>query len=244
MAANGPPEIPPDLQLVVAASRAHTQDLVMAGLLHDLNGPLNNLGLTLTLLERALASATDPATGALASRLRRYLDTLAHESARLGAWSRTAAAAVHAAEPADAPAPLASLVEAARASLRHHATLSEVRLDVVHGAHDDVSVHGAPVVRAAMLAFLAAAIALAGPGGFVQVTLARSGADALVRIVLPGARVPAEVVRALDDTALVSASSVACDIVAGRALVDSVHGRASVRDDASASTIEIALRIA
>lgn len=232
----------PEMALVVAASRARTQDLVMAGLLHDLNGPLNNLGLTLNLLERALAASLDPSAGALATRLRRYLDTLAHESARLGAWSHAAADVMHPADPADATAPLASVIDSVRASLRHHATLSEVRLEVVHQAHDDVCVHGAPVVRAAMLAFLTAAIALAGPGGFVEVTLAGSGGNARIAIVLPGAHIAEDVMRAVQNMALVSASSIAGDIVAGRALVESLHGTASVGHDTSAARIDVTLR--
>ena len=53
-----------DTALVVAISQANARQHVLAGLLHDLNGPLNNLGLTLTLLERTLepwliARATD-----------------------------------------------------------------------------------------------------------------------------------------------------------------------------------------
>ena len=244
MSDDGLPALSPEMTLAVAASRARTQDIVMAGLLHDLNGPLNNLGLTLNLLERALAASLAPSTGALATRLRRYLDTLAHESARLGAWSHAAAAALHPADPADATAPLASLVDGARASLRHHATLSEVRLEVVHEGQDEIIVHGAPVVRAALLAFLTAAIALAGPGGFVEVTAARSAGNARVSIVLPGARMTDDVARAVDDMALVSASSVAGDMVAGRALVESLHGTVSVRHDASALRIDVTLRAA
>ena len=73
-------------------------------------------------------------------------------------------------------------------------------------------------------------------------TVATSGGDGLVRIALPGVRIPHDVLRALDDTTLVSASSIAGDLVAGRALVESVHGNVSVHEDASAASIEVTLR--
>ena len=229
-----------DAALVVAASRARTQQHVLAGLIHDLNGPLNNLGLTLDLLERVL-SPRMAGPGDDGARLRRYLDTLRQEVARLAAWSHGAAELVHAGREPPPPAAPSATLEEARRLLRHHATLAEVRLEIGHVDDADARVDDPAAVRAALIAFVCAAVALAEPGGSITLESFARVADVCLRIVIAPARASAEALRAFAAGMVTPESPVEGDLLAGRITVQSLRGTASLERAAGRAVIELTL---
>ena len=223
---------PLDAALAVDASRASVQEHVFLGLLHDLNGPLNNLVLTLALLERTLGAELGAEPGA---RARRYVAALGQEVARLAAWSREAAAAlIPSAE--GGPATTGALLHDAWRLLRHHATRCEVGL-VVETGRDATLAEGAGA-RAALLAFVAAAIDLAPPGATVTLTGDERAHRAIVRIAVAPAKARGE---STVPPTPVRAASAAGHLDAGRALVAALHGSTSMRTDGARTLLEITL---
>jgi signal transduction histidine kinase len=230
-----------DPALIVAASRARTQAILVAGLLHDLNGPLNNLRLTLELVTRVLAQHPDGDADAVASaRLRRYLDTLAQESTRITEWSRAAGAALGPGN-ATGPEALAVLLEEAQRLFRHHAALSEVRLESAAVSDGDVQVENAVATRALLATLLCAAIALAPAGAVVRIECAARHPHALVRVAIAPAHVPADATGALAQAEDAPRSPLAVDLASLRAQAASLNGEASLRTDARGAVIEVAL---
>jgi len=231
----------PDAALVIAASRARTQQIVFAGRLHDLNGPLNNLRLTLELLERALAQRRAGAASDADSRVRRYLDTLAQESGRVAAWSRDAAATIGDPSPQAEAGALAALIEEAGGLFRHPAALAEVRIEAGAPLADDVRIADVAAVRALLATFLCAAIAMAPAGAVVSLDGAAGDADATLRITIHPARVPADAARAFERPPQAPESPLEVDLLAGRLRAEALRGEATLGIDAGRATIDIAL---
>jgi len=235
------PARPADAALVIAASKAETRQHVLAGLLHDLNGPLNNLGLTLALLERALAPwLVEHAGDDLGVRLRRYMASLAVDASRLGSWSRGASAAVHPSISAE-PAAIAKLLDDAQRLLRHHATLAEVRLAVDAARGGDTSVDNGGAVSGALMSLIVAAISLARSGGAVSVANDAGAAQAIVRIGVEPARHTSVVTRAFAASTVTPTSATEMHLLAGRLQIESVRGTASMRIDGERVTLDVAL---
>ena len=246
-----------DSALIVAASRARTQEVIVAGLLHDLNGPLNTLRLTLELLERVLASRVSGDADASNPRVRRYLDTLREESARMTVWSRSASAAV-ASGTATERQGLRALLDEALRLLRHHAVLSEVRLEAgaateraaagdvaadieVADVAADIEVADVAATRALLATLVYAAIAVAPAGAVVQARIAAHGAQARVRVAVTPAAVPADAERAFARPQEAPDSALAVDLVSLRAQTEALQGHAFLHADAQGATLEIAL---
>ena len=235
-----PSATPVDPALVVAASRARTQEILVAGLLHDLNGPLNNVRLTLELLARVLArQPAGDADTAAAARVRRYLDTLTQESARMTAWTHVASAALAPAPAASAPDALAALLAEAQRLFRHHAALSEVRLDVASDTAAEMRVVDAAATRALLATLLCAAIALATAGGTVRVDALARDAHARVRAAIAPASDDAA--RALAHSQDAPRSPLELDLASVRVQARSLHGDSSLRVGEGAATLEVAL---
>jgi signal transduction histidine kinase len=213
---------------LVAASRSQAQDHVIAGLLHDVNGPLNNVSLTLSLLESAMGRlAHVDGLDELAARCRRYVDVLRTESARLVQWTREAGSAVHPGMPAGDPASLAELLGELQRMLRHHATLCGVSIEV--GVIDpmlQVAGDGGRV-RLALLDFLMAAIGFSAAGGRIAVSC-DAGDDSLrLCIDMPDATLPADAQRWLCHM-LATPPADAWPLVAGRLLIEEQGGSSAL----------------
>jgi signal transduction histidine kinase len=231
---------------LIAQCRARTRERVLPGLLHDLNAPLNNLGLTLTLLERALqaelrARSGDDGAGSgdddVPPRLRRYLDTLHQECRRMGARTRTMAAlAGPSMEPSDAR-DLREIVAEVPDLLRHYASLEEVRLEAAPGAADAAAVTNADVVREALLAIVAGAIARARPGGRVALEMVDGPSKAAMHISVTPA--PEGAARAPAPARPVEMPE--ADLAAGRALIEALGGTAQLDETQERSVITVAL---
>jgi signal transduction histidine kinase len=230
-----------DAELVIAASKADARQHVLTGLLHDLNGPLNNLGLTLALLERALAPwlvahAADETT----ERVRRYMASLAADASRLGSWSRATSATVHPSTAAE-PATLAQLLEEVHRLLRHHATLAEVRLAVDAARGGDARVEDARAASAALLSLVVAAVSLARTGGAVTVASDADASKAIVRIAVQPARRTSAVAKALASTPGTPSSTTEMHLLAGRLQVESLRGTATTSIDDERVAIDVTL---
>jgi hypothetical protein len=231
----------PDPALVVAASRAHAQEVMVASLLHDLNGLLNSVHLTLELLERALAQraqgGSDAATDA---RTRRYLDTLKQEAARVTAWSRAAGAAI--APPGAGEArDLVAVVAEAQRLFHHHAAVANVRVESVTAGVEDVRVDDVAATRALLATLLCAAIAMASSDGLVRIELGADETRARLLVTVAPAVVTADAARALADPQHAPRSTLEADLWSVRAQAESLRGAASLRTDAKGVVLEVAL---
>lgn len=182
--------------VLIGASRAQALQHVLAGMLHDLNAPLNNLTLTLALLDGALARM--PADDAPLERCRRYAATLEHETRRLSDSARAMRAAVTPEETASGDAPIAALLHDAQHALRQHATLHEVRVSIGAAAADLRAAGDIGLLRLALLDLLLTAIGVTAPGGDIVVTPRRERDDLRVDISARAAHVPAAALRTLD----------------------------------------------
>lgn len=230
-----------DGDAVVAASHASTQQHVLAGLLHDLNGPLNNLGLTLALLERALEPLLAERAGTDANvRVRRYLSTLTQEAARLTTWSRAAATTVHPPGMTE-PALLREVLDDVHRSLRHHATLAETRLVVDASRAADVGVSDGAAARAALRSFVVGGVGVAHSAGTVSMAGDVRGETAVVRMVVEPVRDLALIARAFASVAVSPASPVEAHFLAGRLQAEALHGSASMRAESARVDIEMVL---
>lgn len=213
---------------LVEASRCRAQQHVLGGLVHDLNGPLNNLTLTLALMEGVIARhPPDAPAEAAFARLRRYLATLQGESARLAANAQGMGAMLHAESCPPVHVPLGPVLDEVRARLRHHAALREVDLEVAP-VDGETTAHLDPgALRLALIDLTLAAIACAT--GRARITLQASAAAATVTVgieVSPAVLPPAAV--AAFDALVVAPASEWLELVAGRLIVMQQGGRATL----------------
>jgi signal transduction histidine kinase len=235
---------PADAELIVAASQAEARQHVLSGLLHDLNGPLNNLGLTLALLERTLTPwLATQAAGELGERVRRYIASLTADTSRLGSWSRAASTAVHPSLNAELTT-VAELRERIHRLLRHHATIAEVRLALDPAQGGDTSLADGGGVTGGLLSLVVAAIALVDVGGSVTLTGDGPGAATTVRIVIDPARTSSALTRAFAPTPVSPSSHLERHLLAGRLQIESVGGQVSKRVDGARVVLDVALRAA
>jgi signal transduction histidine kinase len=214
---------------LIAASRADTSQQVLAGLLHDLNGPLNNLSLTLALLSGTLSRVTaqQPDDATLA-RCRRYVDTLTAETQRFSDSARALGAAIVPPEASTGSIALSSLLQHAQRALRHHASLREVHLSIASAAAD-LAVAGDPdLLKLALVDLLVTAIDATAPGGEIAVTPDDAGGTLRVRIVARAARIALD--RALDEMLSMPRSQSVC-FVAARRILELHGGSATLRAD-------------
>jgi signal transduction histidine kinase len=230
--------------MVVRASRGDVQQHVLGGLLHDLNGPLNNIALTLALVSagiaRQFAAAPDPAI----ARLARQVATLEAEVARLADSSQAMGRVLQeetggvAAE----PVPLDALVVEVRRRLRHHAALHDIVLD------DAVMEDKGAVVRAereslqlALSALLLGACGACRADARISIRTARRDADVVVTITARPAALPADV-QASIDAMVVPPPPAALNLAAGRLVAQNNGGLVTIASGADHLVIDIAFR--
>lgn len=235
----------PHRHMLVQASRCGVQQHVLGGLLHDLNGPLNTIALTLALVSSLVGRqlAADP-DDALALRVARHVAMLEAEARRLGASSQSMSSVLHAEEGDAQTFALGELIEEARRQLRHHATLHDIALEHV-GDGGGALVHTArEPLRFALLALLLSACAMCDRGGRVVVSGFCRGDDAVVDIAARPAVLPAAA-RAAFDAPLVSPASEWLHLAAGRLVVTRTGGTVDlVARNADEVAIEIAMHAA
>lgn len=150
------------------AARARRQEALTAGFLHDLNGPLNNVNLTLALLDATLGRARAAAPGdGLLDRCQRHVALLQAESLRLQQWSRVVGNVLLAPEGAEPRADLLVLLGEVHRMVRHQAALHELMLSVA--APEGVMVAIDPWhLRLLLLDVLAPLVELGAPGTIIE----------------------------------------------------------------------------
>jgi len=230
--------------MLLRASRCEVQQHVLAGLLHDLNGPLNTIALTLALVSSGVArsAAAAPADAALA-RLARHVATLEAEMQRLAdssqAMSRTLQEALQ--ESVAEPLVLAPLVVEARRRLRHHAALRDIVVDEVVAADDGVVVHaGRDALQLALSALLLGACAACERDARVALRTDRRGDQAIVTIAARPASLPGDV-RAALEAMVVPPPRAALHLAAGRLAARAQGGLVSFAFGEDEIVIDVAL---
>lgn len=215
---------------VLLASQARTQAYVLASLAHEMNGPLNNLGLTLALLDAAIArlpsGALDPDA---ATRLQRYLDVLKNENGKLTHIGRELSALAAPISGNAGRVDVAALWREVHRVLRHEATTREIGLRLDMPEQPLWVLGDAALIRLAALNFLTCVIEVTAPGGSVAVSIARQGDDAsaTVRIEAAGARLPAAVMQEFYRLLLVPESDF-IGLIAGRVIIEAQGGEVSL----------------
>jgi len=225
----------PDRIALVEAARARRQEQLVAGYLHDFNGPLNNFNLTLALLEATVTRALASAPGDVAlTRCERHIGLLQNESRRLLAWSRGVAAGLIPPEVPGAHIELGPLLEELARTLRHHAALHEVTI-AVQAADAVVTLAADPwQLRLALLHLTSALIALAEPGSRVDIGVRTDASCAHLELASTATTAPPALLDDDRDIARESDTRLA-DLVAGGIAVEAIGGTASMTRDAHAA---------
>jgi signal transduction histidine kinase len=231
--------------MLIAASRWEASRHVLSGRLHDLNGPLNNLTLTLALLSAALPPmAAQPTDDVALQRCRRYADTLALEARRLAEGARAISAAIVPAEPSAGVAPVSTLLRDAQHTLRHHASMHEVRVSVdTKPAADFASSGDLDLLQLALVGLLLTALAATDPGGEIMVTPADAGGGLLLTRARV-AREPVDGAAAASGLMLVSPRAQWLCYAAARRILELHGGGATLHAEPDTLLIEARMPIA
>ena len=230
-----------DTRTLLQASRCAVQQHVLGGLLHDLNGPLNNIALTLALVSATVArqAAAAPDDG-LVARLTRHVTTLEAELRRLASSSHAMAGVLHGTGAEPEPVVLRELAGEAVRQLRHHAALHDVALEQAVAGDDVAVVADRDMLRFALLALMLAACALCAPGARIVLEARRRGGDAVAVLTACPAAL-ADAGRAAFDAPLVSPRAEWLHLVAGRVAVAAQGGRITL---ASSAHDEVVIELA
>ena len=228
---------------LLQASRCAVQQHVLGGLLHDLNGPLNNIALTLALLSATVAREVAASPGdAGVQRLVRHAGTLETELRRLTACSHAMSSVLHAEGAGPEPVVLHDMALEVQRQLRHHAAMHEITLDATGEADGTAVDADRDMLRFALLALVLALCGVCAPGARVALDARRRGDDDVVRISARPATL-SDAGRAAFDSAVVSPPSEWLHLVAGRAAATAQGALVSLasgeRDEV---VIEVALR--
>jgi signal transduction histidine kinase len=229
---------------LIAASRANASRHVLAGLLHDLNGPLNNLNLTLALLSGTLPRiATQQPADAALERCCRHADTMADQTRRFSEGARAMSAAVAPAEHAAGVALVSALLHDAQNALRHHASLREVRTSIAPAAPGLAVSGDLDLLRLALVDLLLTAIDETTAGGDITVTADDADGGLCLRIRARAAPVNGGGPDAGGDM-LASPSAQWLGYVAARRILELHGGSATLHADADALVIEARMPLA
>jgi signal transduction histidine kinase len=219
----------------VMASECEANRYVIAGLVHDAKGPLNNLHLTLALL----ASATErlaalPEQQELLARCRRYIGVMLAEETRLTACLHDVHALAERHEPVSERVDIVALLRQAERLLRHEARLRETRIDFASPEHA-WSCGDPHRLKLAMLAFCACIVNVARPASTVSIRI-DVDADGPIHVNVTGSDIamPATLTRTLFRLSEVAASDHVA-VLAGRTIVEAHGGEVSLVDDGDAS---------
>jgi len=219
---------------ILLASQARVQEHVLGSLLHDINGPLNNFTLTLTLLEATLgrvAPGTLPSD--LDARVHRYIDVLKGEAKRLAYCARELSAVSMPLQSSPGRVDFAGLFRDVQRVLRHEATAREIGLDVHVPAHPVWGVGEPGMLRLAALDFLICLMDVTAPAGRISIVVDPEPREsrAIVRITAENAQLPDEVMKEFYRLMFVPDSDY-IGLVAGRLIIEQQGGEAVLRADA------------
>jgi len=219
------------------ASECEATRHVIASLVHDAKGPLNNLHLTLALLAAVIGKmeASQDISQALA-RCRRYVDVMQTEETRLASCLTD----IHQlSQPADETADrvdVATLVRDVGQLLRHEARIREANLevDVQQPAWAFGNRHR---LHLALLAFCACVLGSARSRSSVTMRVADGGTIGDVRIDIVGSDVamPLAMSRAFFRLAGVAASDYP-SVLAGRSIIEAQGGEVALVGDGDSTT--------
>lgn len=213
----------------VKASECHGNRHLLANLVHDAKGPLNNIHLTLALLTSTIARM-DPASDprGLIGRCQRYLDVMQTEEHRLSARLNDIHALTQRADATIERIEIGGLVREVVRLLRHEARIRDATIDVDVAAGPAWTFGVAHQLQLALLAFCESVVEASRPASTIIVRLladTQSG-DVTVKLVGSSAMPP-------DVTANLYRIGVTADvtseaIVAGRIIIEAHGGNVAI----------------
>ena len=221
------------------ASECEANRHLIAGLVHDAKGPLNNLHLTLALLAAAVGkmeASNDNSNSQLLARCRRYIDVMQTEETRLAACLTD----IHqiSQPPDDTPdrVDVSSLLRDVGRLLRHEVRIREATLevDVQQPAWTFGNRHR---LHLALLAFCACVLEAARPGSTITLRVADGSDIARMRVDIFGSNValPPAMTRAFFRVGGVAASDYP-GVLAGRAIIEAQGGHVALVSRGDATT--------
>ena len=209
----------------VKASECHGNRHLIANLVHDAKGPLNNIHLTLALLTSTIGRM-DPAIDprGLIGRCQRYLDVMQTEEHRLSARLNDIHALTQSADAAIERIDVGELVREVARLLRHEARIRDTKIDVDVASGPAWTLGDAHQLQLAFLAFCDCVVEAARPASTIAVRLLADSQSGDVTVKLVGTSVAMPV----DVTANLYRISASADvnteaIVAGRIIIEA-HG--------------------
>jgi hypothetical protein len=221
----------------IMASECDANRHLIAGLVHDAKGPLNNLHLTLALLAAAMSrmgSSSDP-DGTLA-RCRRYVDVMQTEETRLGSCLNDIHALSLRSDSAPEPLDVGVLVRAVARLLRHEARVREAKLEIDVPA--PAWTFGDPHrLHLALLAFSACLLEAARPGALIALRVDDGGGAHDLRIDIVGrdVTIPPALKAAFFRVSGVAASDFP-GVLAGRTIIEAQGGDVALVGDGRTAT--------
>lgn len=152
---------------VLLASEAKLHRTLLAGLVHAARGPLNNFNLTLALLDHQVARSQAPDAPETLARLKRYVEVLRTETARLARGLDDIHALTEQHEPTRETMDLCAMLRECARVLRHDATLREISLDVDAPDTPVLAIGDPPLLQRAVLALTLYLLEIAQPGSCI-----------------------------------------------------------------------------
>ena len=222
------------------ASECEANRQVIASLVHDAKGPLNNLHLTLALLASALArmEASNAPAETLA-RCHRYVAVMQTEETRLTGCLNDIHALARRVDATPEHIDVGALLRNIAHVLRHEARLHEAKLqlDVAASAWTFGDPHQ---LRLALFAFCACLVEAARPMSVITLRVDAGGEVVLVSIVGTRVEIPAALTAALFRISGTAASDFH-GVLAGRTIVEAAGGDVTLVDDGTTAGFTIRL---
>ena len=223
----------PGDRVLLMASQAEADHHVLMGLVHAVNGPLNNFNLTLALFATSIARAkTASVAPETTARWTRYLDVLRNEAARLAGCVEDNHALTLPHEPAREAIDLCAMLRDCARVLRHDATIREIEL-VLDAPDAAIHALGDPrLVRLALLAFTIVLLDVTPSGGRIgsRLTRADGTSAAAIAITTSRATLPPDLVASLFRLSRTAESPFAAAI-AGRLIIEAQGGDVAIESD-------------
>jgi signal transduction histidine kinase len=222
------------------ASQSEANRHLIASLVHDAKGPLNNLHLTLALLASALARMeTSGGPTETLARCHRYVDVMQAEETRLAACLNDIHALARGVDATPERVDVAALLRDVAHVMRHEARLHEAKLqlDIATSAWTFGDSHQ---LQLALLAFCACLVAAARPTSVITLGVDADGDAVRVGIVATQVDIPAGLAPALFRISGIEASDFQ-GVLAGRTIVEAQGGDVTLVDDKTTAGFAIRL---
>lgn len=226
---------------LLAAGHAAVVGFLSSKIVHDLNGPANNIQIALSLLEAAvedlaLSSASDAGTPL---RLKRYLTVLKDEMERLGSLIRRIPTyTVRAREDLTEEVDLRGLLEEVLLLVKHEATARQIKRDTSLAAEGRLLVRGSRgLLRLALLGTVVSLVEAIPEGGALSVKATHDAARLCVVLAARGVASPENMV----DAAQTLFPRIRAAVAAARVIVER-HG-GELQADAAGSRISFSISL-